>query len=113
MSEDITERFKEILKAREFLVVGKKVARVDAVDAVLGKPMYTADLVSEKPLFVKAVRSKLPHALIRNIDFSKLETRSSVKKIITHREIPGQNDAGSLIPDRPLLAVDRVRHVGE
>ncbi|MCS7129018.1 MAG: xanthine dehydrogenase family protein molybdopterin-binding subunit, partial [Candidatus Caldarchaeum sp.] len=96
-----------------FLVVGKKVARVDALDAVLGKPMYTADLVAEQPLYVKAVRSKLPSALIKGIDLSKVEARPSVKKIITHKDIPGENDAGSLIPDRPLLAVDRVRHVGE
>ncbi|MCS7137514.1 MAG: xanthine dehydrogenase family protein molybdopterin-binding subunit [Candidatus Caldarchaeum sp.] len=113
MSEEIIQRFREILQAREFLVVGKKVARVDALDAVLGKPMYTADLVAEQPLYVKAVRSKLPSALVKGIDLSKVEARPSVKKIITHKDIPGENDAGSLIPDRPLLAVDRVRHVGE
>ncbi|MEM4189199.1 MAG: xanthine dehydrogenase family protein molybdopterin-binding subunit [Candidatus Caldarchaeum sp.] len=113
MSEEIIQRFREILQAREFLVVGKKVARVDALDAVLGKPVYTADLIAEKPLFVKAVRSKLPHAYVKGIDFSKVEKKQSVRKIITHRDIPGVNDAGSLIPDRPLLAVDKVRHIGE
>ncbi|MEM4384635.1 MAG: xanthine dehydrogenase family protein molybdopterin-binding subunit, partial [Candidatus Caldarchaeum sp.] len=113
MSEEIIQRFREILQAREFLVVGKKVARVDALEAVLGKPVYTADLIAEKPLFVKAVRSKLPHAYVKGIDFSKVEKKQSVRKIITHRDIPGVNDAGSLIPDRPLLAVDKVRHIGE
>jgi len=113
VSEEIIQRFREILQAREFLVVGKKVARVDALDAVLGKPVYTADLIAEKPLFVKAVRSKLPHAYVKGIDFSKVEKKQSVRKIITHRDIPGVNDAGSLIPDRPLLAVDKVRHIGE
>ncbi|MEM4189810.1 MAG: xanthine dehydrogenase family protein molybdopterin-binding subunit, partial [Candidatus Caldarchaeum sp.] len=113
MSEEIIQRFREILQARQFLVVGKKVARVDALDAVLGKPVYTADLIAEQPLFVKTVRSKLPHAYIKGIDFSRVEKNHSVRKIITHRDIPGVNDAGSLIPDRPLLAVDKVRHVGE
>ncbi|MEM4302425.1 MAG: xanthine dehydrogenase family protein molybdopterin-binding subunit [Candidatus Caldarchaeum sp.] len=113
MSEEIIQRFREILQAREFLVVGKKVARVDALEAVLGKPVYTADLIAEKPLFVKAVRSKLPHAYVKGIDFSRVEKKQSVRKIITHRDIPGVNDAGSLIPDRPLLAVDKVRHIGE
>ncbi|MEM2237388.1 MAG: xanthine dehydrogenase family protein molybdopterin-binding subunit [Candidatus Caldarchaeum sp.] len=113
MSEEIIQRFKEILQAREFLVVGRKVARVDALDAVLGKPVYTADLVVEKPLYVKAVRSKLPHAYIKGMDFSRVEKKQGVRKVITHRDIPGVNDAGSLIPDRPLLAVDKVRHVGE
>jgi CO/xanthine dehydrogenase Mo-binding subunit len=109
VSEEIVERFRQIIEAREFLVVGKKVARVDALDAVLGRPIYTGDLVTGKTLFVKAVRSKLPHALIKGIDTS----RAKGVKILTHRDIPGVNDAGSLIPDRPLLAVNKVRHIGE
>ncbi len=113
MSEEIVQRFKEILQAREFLIIGKKVARVDALDAVLGRPIYTADLIAERPLFVKAVRSKLPHAYINGIDFSKVVGKKSIVKIITYKDIPGVNEAGSLIPDRPLLAFDKVRHIGE
>lgn len=113
MSEEIARRFREILEAREFLIVGKKVARVDALDAVLGKPLYTADLVSGKTLYVKAVRSKIPHGYIRKIDTSQAASRQGVVKVLTHRDIPGVNDGGSLISDRPLLAFEKVRHVGE
>jgi len=113
MDEETIRRFEEILKAREFYVVGKKVARVDALDAVLGRPIYTTDLLSDRVLYVRAVRSPHPHALIRSIDSSATRAVRGVVDVITHREIPGVNDAGSLTSDRPLLAVDRVRHYGE
>ncbi|MEM4573345.1 MAG: xanthine dehydrogenase family protein molybdopterin-binding subunit [Candidatus Caldarchaeum sp.] len=113
MSEEILRRFQEILQAREFFIVGKKVARVDALDAVLGKPIYTADLVTEKTLFVKAVRSTIPHGYIKKIDYGSALTRKGVVKVLTAQDIPGVNDAGSLISDRPLLAFDKVRHIGE
>ncbi|MEM1954491.1 MAG: molybdopterin cofactor-binding domain-containing protein, partial [Nitrososphaerota archaeon] len=113
MDEETIKRFEQILKAREFYVVGKKVARVDALDAVLGRPMYTTDLLTSKALYVRAVRSPHPHALIRSIDSSATRSVRGVVDVITHREIPGVNDAGSLTSDRPLLAVDRVRHYGE
>jgi Aerobic-type carbon monoxide dehydrogenase, large subunit CoxL/CutL homologs len=113
MDEETVKRFEEILKAREFYVVGKRVARVDALDAVLGRPIYTSDLLSDRVLWVRAVRSPHPHALIRSIDSSATRAVRGVVDVITHREIPGVNDAGSLTSDRPLLAVDRVRHYGE
>ncbi|MEN3048273.1 MAG: xanthine dehydrogenase family protein molybdopterin-binding subunit [Candidatus Caldarchaeales archaeon] len=113
MDEEVVRRFEEILRAREFFVVGKRVARVDALDAVLGRPMYTSDLLAERPLVVRAVRSPHPHALIRRVDPSAARAVEGVVDAITHREIPGANLAGSLTPDRPLLAVDRVRHFGE
>ncbi|MEM2986303.1 MAG: molybdopterin cofactor-binding domain-containing protein, partial [Candidatus Caldarchaeum sp.] len=113
MSEEIARRFREILEAREFLIVGKKVARVDALDAVLGKPLYTADLVSGKTLYVKAVRSKIPHGYIRKIDTSPAASRQGIVKVLTHRDIPGVNAAGSLISDRATLAYEKVRHIGE
>jgi CO/xanthine dehydrogenase Mo-binding subunit len=113
MNEEIARRLGEIEETRDFFVVGKKVARVDALDAVLGRPVYTADLITGRPLYVRAVRSTYPHALIKSIDFSKALETPSIKAVYTHRDIPGVNDAGSLIPDRPLLAYDKVRHIGE
>lgn len=113
MDEEVIRRFEEILRAREFYVVGKKVARVDALDAVLGRPMYTSDLLADRPLVVRAVRSPHPHALIKRVDSSASRAAEGVVDVITHKEIPGANLAGSLTPDRPLLAVDRVRHFGE
>ncbi len=111
--EEILKRFAAIEQAREFYIIGKKVSRVDALDAVLGRPMYTGDLVTGDFLFVKAVRSPYAHALIKGIDTSRALKQRGIEAVITHRDIPGENDAGSLIPDRPLLAVDKVRHYGE
>jgi len=111
--EEVLKRFAAIEQAREFYIVGKKVARIDALDAVLGKPSYTADLITGPYLFVRAVRSPHAHARIKGINVSKALKVKGVKAVFTHRDIPGENDAGSLISDRPLLAVDKVRHYGE
>ncbi len=113
MNEEIGRRLREIEEIRDFFVVGKKVARVDALDAVLGKPVYTSDLITGRPLYVKAVRSTHPHAHIKSINISKALNMPSIHAVLTHRDIPGVNDAGSLIPDRPLLAYEKVRHIGE
>ncbi len=111
--EEILKRISAIEQAREFYIVGKKVARVDSLDAVLGKPIYTADLVTGDYVFVRAVRSSFPHAKIKKIDPSKALNMKGILSVLTHVDIPGENDAGSLISDRPLLAVDKVRHYGE
>jgi CO/xanthine dehydrogenase Mo-binding subunit len=113
LNDEPLKRFEQIEQVREFHVVGKNVARVDALDAVLGRPVYTGDLASGRPLFVKAVRSPYPHARIKAIDVSKARQSKSVRTVLTHKDIPGVNDAGSLISDRPLLAVSTVRHYGE
>lgn len=109
----VERRLGEVLNAREFLVVGKKVVRVDALDAVLGRAAYTRDLIPEKALWVKAVRSPEPHALIKEIDLSDAMRVPGVSAAYTWRDIPGVNNAGSLLPERPLLAVEKVRHYGE
>jgi len=111
--EEILRRFSAIEQAREFYIVGKKVARVDSLEAVLGKPIYTGDLVTGDYVFVRAVRSPYPHAKIKKINPEKALNMKEILGVLTHADIPGENDAGSLISDRPLLAVDKVRHYGE
>ncbi len=103
----------EMKEAESFSVVGKKVPKVGVLEAVLGKPAYTADLVSGELLYVKAVRSPYVHASIQNLDTSGCTANHDVVRVLTWRDIPGANDAGSILSDRPLLAQDKVRQRGE
>ena len=55
---------KKPTQSQQMLVVGKSVGRVDSLDKVLGKPIYTMDIVPENALYLKVVRSTVAHALL-------------------------------------------------
>ncbi len=113
MDSQQTAQLQEMTEIREFAVVGKKVIKAGAMDAVLGKPTFTADIASAELLYVKAIRSPYVHAKIEGIDASRAKAYPGVVSVLTSKDLPGTNDAGSLLSDRPLLAVDEVRHYGE
>ncbi len=100
-------------KGRQLVVVGKSVERVDAVDKVLGKPIYTMDIVPENALYLKVVRSSVAHARLKRVDLSGAREFPGVVAVVTAQDIPGINESTALLPDKPLLATDRVRFVGE
>ncbi|MEM3095832.1 MAG: xanthine dehydrogenase family protein molybdopterin-binding subunit, partial [Nitrososphaerota archaeon] len=78
-------------------------------DTVFGKPIYTTDQIPADSLYVKAVRSRYPHALIKSIDVSRALKVRGVQRILTAADVPGVNLSSTIIPDRPFLASDRVR----
>jgi len=95
------------------LIVGKSVERVDSLDKVLGKPIYTMDIVPENALYLKVVRSNVAHALLKKVDLSKARDYPGVVTVVTAQDIPGINESTALLPDKPLFATDRVRFAGE
>jgi CO/xanthine dehydrogenase Mo-binding subunit len=103
----------KLIKGRQLLVVGKSIERLDSVDKVLGKPIYTMDIVPENALYLKVVRSKYAHALLKHVDVSAARKYPGVVAVVTAQDIPGINESTALLPDKPLLAADRVRFAGE
>ncbi|MEM4819637.1 MAG: hypothetical protein QXQ91_04955, partial [Nanopusillaceae archaeon] len=63
------------LKTESFIVVGRNIVRVDALDKAIGRAMFTEDYLVEyyleNALFVKHVLSSLPHAWIKSINASR------------------------------------------
>jgi CO/xanthine dehydrogenase Mo-binding subunit len=102
-----------LAKRRQLVVVGKSIERVDSLDKVLGKPIYSMDIVPENALYLKVVRSKVAHALLRNVDVSQARTHPGVVAVVTAKDIPGINESTALLPDKPLLASEIVRFAGE
>lgn len=102
-------------KVKKFTYVGKRMQRWDAVEKVLGKTRFTADYANlyKNLVYVYSVRTKYAHARIRKIDVSEAEKVSGVLKVVTHKDIPGVNDVGYVIPDQPLLAYNKVRYIGD
>jgi CO/xanthine dehydrogenase Mo-binding subunit len=94
-------------------LIGKRIQRLDALDKVLGLPLYTSDIVPKDALRVKVVRSTVPHALIKRIDIQPAREMPGVLAVLTAQDIPGINEAYALLPDRPLLASKKVRCHGE
>lgn len=103
----------KLTNSRQLLVVGKSIQRVDSLDKVLGKPIYTMDIVPENALYLKVVRSHHAHALLKRVDVSAARKHPGVASVVTAQDIPGINESTALLPDKPLLAFDRVRFAGE
>jgi CO/xanthine dehydrogenase Mo-binding subunit len=92
--------------------VGKAVPRLEGADKVSGKTRYAADLPFPAALSAKILRSPLPHARIIGIDDSRAQKLKGVRAIIFGADI-GPVYVGLRMKDMPLLAIDRVRFVGE
>ncbi|MCD6083978.1 MAG: xanthine dehydrogenase family protein [Desulfurococcales archaeon] len=101
------------LRAKEFIVVGKGVARADALEKALGKAKYVEDYFQSGFLFIKQVLSTEPHAKIKGINVEEALRKPKVVKVITASDIPGENQVGYALPDQPLLAEGKVRFHGE
>ena len=93
--------------------VGKSIVRPDAEAKVRGEARYTDDLAFAGMVHAKAVRSERPHARIRALDLSEVESAPGVVGTATARDIPGENIVPIIYRDMPLLAAGVVRYVGE
>jgi CO/xanthine dehydrogenase Mo-binding subunit len=99
-------------------VVGQSVLRRDGLGHVTGKTVYIDDLTFPDMLHLKMVRSPVPHARIKGIDFSAAEKVPGFVRAFTHRDVP-KNIYTILCligvgPDEePVLAEDKVLYLGE
>ncbi|MFC1970801.1 xanthine dehydrogenase family protein molybdopterin-binding subunit [Chloroflexota bacterium] len=95
----------------EFLIIGKSIPKVDALDKVTGQAEYTSDVKLHRMLHAKILRSPYAHAKIINIDTSKAKKLAGVKVVATGKDAP--DERMYLLKDRYILARDTVRFVGE
>lgn len=94
-------------------MIGQSIERPDARDKVTGKLRYANDLKMPGALVARVLRSPHAHAQILAIDTSAAEQLPGVVRIFTAKDVPGNNGFGVVMRDQPVLAVDRVRFVGE
>jgi CO/xanthine dehydrogenase Mo-binding subunit len=94
--------------------VGRSVPRVDAAEKLRGEAAFVGDMTVPRMLYGKVLRSDLPHAHIRDIDTAAAEAIPGVIAILTGRDFLDSDPYwGHAIKDRPIVAIDKVRHVGE
>jgi CO/xanthine dehydrogenase Mo-binding subunit len=94
-------------------VVGKSVLKKDALDKVLGKSIYTADMKLDNMAYAGIKRSDVPSAKVINIDVEKAKKLDGVVAVLTYKDIPGENIIGIINKDEPVLVSDKIRRVGD
>jgi CO/xanthine dehydrogenase Mo-binding subunit len=96
--------------------VGRSLPRLEARDKVTGRAEYTHTMRLPGMLSGKIFRSTVAHGRIKSIDTSAAKKIAGVHRVIT------ADDIRSVIPDpyfgpafhdQPILAIDKVRFVGE
>jgi carbon-monoxide dehydrogenase large subunit len=106
---------------------GQSVKRLEDESLLKGAGQYTDDIAPEGQLRLCFVRSPYPHARVVSVDTSAAKDMPGVVGVYTGAElaaagvkpIPGSANfkraggAPGATPERRVLAVERVRHVGE
>ncbi len=93
--------------------IGERLLRDDAVPKVTGEFAYASDLSAPGMLWGDTLRSPHAHARIVSIDLSAALGLDGVHAVLTHADVPGAKLYGLEFADQPVLAIDRVRYVGE
>jgi CO/xanthine dehydrogenase Mo-binding subunit len=93
--------------------VGERVLRDDAVPKVTGEFLYASDLSAPGMLWGDTLRSPHAHARVVSLDVAAALRLPGVHAVLTHDDVPGAKRYGLEFADQPVLAIDRVRYVGE
>ena len=95
-------------------LVGSDVTMVGGLAKVTGAVNYAPDLQFPRMLYAKALRSPYAHAKVLRIDAARAEQLPGVIAVVTRDDLHGLNPYfGPVVDDQPVVATERVRHVGE
>ncbi|HEY0988712.1 MAG TPA: molybdopterin cofactor-binding domain-containing protein, partial [Kofleriaceae bacterium] len=98
---------------RTFNVLGKPLRRVDAVGKVTGETRFADDLSMPGMLFMKLVRSTVPHARIVSVDAGPALAVEGVRAVLTGELFPVPFGILPVSQDEHALCPDKVRFVGD
>ena len=108
-------------------LIGKSVKRVEDNRFLKGEGKYTDDFNMPNQTFAVYVRSPHAHANLVSVDISAAKAMDGVINVFTGKDIKDAGIVGSICgwqvdfkngdtmkePGHPILAVDKVRHVGD
>ena len=95
------------------MAIGKSVPMLDALARVTGTVDYMINLRLPDMLVGKIVRSQSPHAKLLKVDTTDALQVPGVFAILTGADLGENAFYGAKIKDQGVVAVDRVRYVGE
>ena len=90
---------------------------LDAGERVSGRISYTINLERPGMLHAAVLRSPTPHARLVKLDVSRARCLPGVALVVTGDDLRRRGDVavafGPVFRDQPVLAIDKVRYVGE
>ncbi|MEO8447164.1 MAG: molybdopterin cofactor-binding domain-containing protein [bacterium] len=85
----------------------------DIIQHVRGESQFIDDVnVPHGTFYAHVFYSPVAHGKILSLDLEYAASMKGVKRILTYKDIPGQNQIGGIIPDEPLLAENEVHFIG-
>jgi len=95
-------------------IVNRPMSRIDGWDKVAGRAVFAGDIEVPDMLHGKILRSPFPSARVLSIDAKHAADVPGVIAVLTRDDF-GDIDPyfGPAFRDRPILAIDKVRHVGD
>jgi CO/xanthine dehydrogenase Mo-binding subunit len=96
--------------------IGRSIPRLEAREKVTGRAEYTHLMRLPGMLYGKIFRSTVPHGRIKSIDTAAAKKMPGVFRVITSddvRKVIPDPYYGPAFHDQPILAMDKVRFVGE
>ncbi len=86
---------------------------LDSKSHVRGESIYLDDIPLLKgTLFACVYDSPVAHGKLKSVDLTKAEKCPGVHRVITAKDIVGENEIGGIVPDEPLLAHTEVHFQG-
>ena len=101
--------------------IGQPIRRREDFRFITGQGRYVDDIQIAGLLQMAILRSPHAHAVISRVDTSRARRAEGVQLVLSGKDLDGRIGAiapnwivpGTKVPHRPVLAIDRVRFVGE
>jgi aerobic carbon-monoxide dehydrogenase large subunit len=108
-------------RARSTPYVGQPLRRREDIKFITGNGRYVDDIKLPGMLHLAILRSPHAHARITGVELSAARAATGVRLALAGADLTGKIAnikpdwivPGTVVPDRPVMAVDRVRFVGE
>lgn len=86
---------------------------IDSKSHVRGESVYLDDIpLIQGTLFACVFDSPIAHGKLKSVDVSEAEKAPGVMRIITAKDLIGDNEIGGILPDEPLFADTEVHFCG-
>jgi len=96
--------------------VGRELPRLEVRAKVTGRADYVHNLRLPGMLYGKIARATVPHGRVRNIDVGAAKKVTGVDRVVIGddiRKVIPEPYYGPAFHDQPILALDKVHHIGE
>ncbi|MDG2000860.1 MAG: xanthine dehydrogenase family protein molybdopterin-binding subunit [Alphaproteobacteria bacterium] len=107
--------------------IGQPVLRDEDIRFISGKGLYTGDISLTNQTYMYVLRSNVSNGIIKSIDIDDALKSSGVINIFLGKDLreagikdmptnfiaKNKDDSDMYTPERPAIAIDKVRHVGD